>query len=217
MMYQNLRLPCLMVFLSLVVFVNESYANSSDQLSLAKQCSTVSTRLERLDCFDRVFNTPKQDTAVFKNVKPEAWSRGVALEKNRENGRSQALASRSNSESSSDIWLTLPSINQQGSSTILMMSCIDSITRIDLLTNRSIPQARVNISINEQGSTVWKSDDSGFVVSSARGIPAINLMKEVIRSSTLVLHSELTELDGLTFDTKELSTILAPLRQRCQW
>lgn len=206
-----------MVLLSFVVFVNDSYASSNDRLSLAQECSMLSARLERLDCFDRVFNAPEQGSVVLKEVKPEVWSRGMALEKKREHGSSQALISRSEGDSSSDIWLTLPSINQQGSSAVLMMSCIDSITRLDLLTNKSVQEARVNISVNKQESSVWKSDDSGFVVSSARGIPAINLMKEMMLTSTLALHSELTELNGLIFNTKELSTILVPLRQRCQW
>lgn len=98
-----------------------------------------------------------------------------------------------------------------------MMSCINNISHLDLLLHKNIEQARVNISANTFQSSLWRTDDSGFVVSSSRGIFAIDMMKKIASSSNLQLRSDIAVVNGLKFNTENLSKVLIPLRKSCGW
>lgn len=214
MMYQVMLL---FVFFIPFGFINKSNANESTTLLEAKKCSEVDARLERLDCFDNVFNTSAPEIISLEEIKPEIWSRGIELEKNREVGNKKALVSTLSPKNDLDVWVTLPSINNGKNSAILMMSCINNISRIDILLSEKIAQARINLYANSFKSMQWKTDDTGFILSSARGVFAISLMKEISLLPELELRSDVKSINGLKFNTDGLSSILVPLRKRCQW
>ncbi|MEI8630931.1 type VI secretion system-associated protein TagO [Vibrio sp. PP-XX7] len=97
-----------------------------------------------------------------------------------------------------------------------MMSCIDRISRIDLALPQAIPDPRVKLSV-KNATQYWRSDDTGLLLSSGRGIPAIHLMEKIASQKQTVLHSNSTVVDGLVFDTHQLEKALTPLKQRCGW
>lgn len=210
-------LMVIMLFIQLPL-VSKVRADQSALLNQAKECTKVTARLERLDCFDRIFNTSLPDIAALQEVKPEIWSRGIELEKQRANSESLALISTPNTDNPADIWVTLPAIKVDGEvAPILMLSCVDNISRLDLLLRKGVTQARVNISANTFSPSLWRTDDSGFVLSSARGLLAIDLMKKISSSPMIELHSDITTINGLKFNTQNLSKIFIPLRKSCHW
>jgi type VI secretion system protein VasI len=189
----------------------------------AGQCREVKERLERLRCFDRVFKTPVERMHVIQRVRqqaPVSWIRAFdAADKTRQ-GEVMHVVSQGNG-AAGDAWLTLIASNdtsrfEKGQKPILMMSCIHNISRIDLAFPKAIPDARVKLSIGHSAQ-YWRSDDSGLLLSSGRGIPAIGLMKEMIKHRQIVLRSNSASVDGLLFDTSQLSDGLVPLRKRCGW
>ncbi|GLT13678.1 type VI secretion system-associated protein VasI [Vibrio algivorus] len=200
-------------------FVNDVRAEQRLILNEAKACTSITARLERLDCFDRIFNTSLPEITSLKEVKPEAWSRGMAVEQSRIKGDMFPLISNGNGKTSSDIWVTLPAVNhsEDGQNAVLMMSCINNISHLDLLLHKNIEQARVNVSANTFKSSLWKTDDSGFVISSSRGVFAIGMMKSISLSSSLDLSSDIESINGLKFNTENLSKVLIPLRKSCGW
>lgn len=79
--------------------------------------------------------------------------------------------------------------------------------------------AQVGLQINgvEQQSQRWLSDDTGYIFRTGRGLPAIQVMKALIRGDDVRLRSANKAIDGLQFDTRELGSALKPLRQSCRW
>lgn len=207
------------VILFQLFFISDVSAQQSSLLNEAKACTSITARLERLDCFDRIFKTTLPEIALLKEVKPEIWSRGMAVEQQRVKGDLLPLISSGNGSADSDIWVTLPatSHSHDGQGAVLMMSCINNISHLDLLLHKNIEQARVNISANTFKSSLWRTDDSGFVVSSSRGLFAIELMKKISSSSNLQLRSDIDVINGLKFNTENLSEVLIPLRKSCGW
>lgn len=202
-----------------LLFISDVRAEQSLLLNEAKACVSISARLERLDCFNSIFKTSLPEIALLKEVKPELWSRGMAVEQQRVKGDLLPLTSSENESADSDIWVTLPAVShsEDGPDAVLMMSCINNISHLDLLLHKNIEQARVNISANTFQSSLWRTDDSGFVVSSSRGIFAIDMMKKIASSSNLQLRSDIAVVNGLKFNTENLSKVLIPLRKSCGW
>ncbi len=204
-------------------------AEARSNASLVKQaqtCSAIPTRLERLACFDGVFNTPvdADNEQTIANIKPEAYQRAHASEAARSEGEQGFVVRYTDPEDhSKGIWMTATAIPDRGQQRedmpILMLSCIDSISRMELVlpTTTSAGKATVLVSGSFAVTDRWLSDDSGTIMHAGRGIPAINVMKALMSSSGSVLRSELDEIGNLTFDTEGLTSSIRPMRNTCRW
>ncbi|MEZ9177991.1 type VI secretion system-associated protein [Vibrio kanaloae] len=196
------------------LFCTSVFANDStpSQLALAQQCTTVIKRLERLRCFDQAMETPvQQATHPMKLDKPQAWRTAFT-------SALKAQPINVNERHNGDVWLTL-SIPQTNASPspVLMMSCINKISRIELALPIALEAARLEMSVTSGPKQYWRSDDIGVLFSSARGLPAISMMKAMLKSPRLTLRSNSSLVDGLQFDSTDLDSALIPLRQQCGW
>lgn len=211
----------------------------SRTLAAAQQCTQIEQRLERLNCFDHLFQTPVDmagDTDVQRAYRayPSAWKIAFETAHRHEqplNVVVQDADSKGNGSQSADsqgngfqgnAWVTLtaqliPHSLKVNESPILMISCIDNLSRIELALPQPISEARVSIALLDGEPQAWRSDDSGVLLSSARGMPAITIMKMMMQHDKITLHSRLSILDGMQFDTSSLAQAITPLRQRCGW
>lgn len=184
-------------------------------LDRAQLCTTITERLERLSCFDQALNTPKQlPIQSLSDNKPQAWHTAftTALEAQPINVIEQG------DKENGDAWLTLSVAQTQDKpSPVLMMSCINKISRIELALPAVLEDARIKVSVAYGPQQHWRSDDVGVLFSSARGLPAISMMKAMAKNSRLTLRSNSPQIDGLQFDAADLGQALIPLRQRCGW
>lgn len=203
--------------LSGLLICSETEANdrTTSQLKRIQQCSTIVERLDRLSCFDEVMNTPAPlSRQSMADNKPQAWHTAytTALEAQPINVNLQA------ENDDGDAWLTLsmPQTPDQ-LSPVLMMSCINKISRIELALPAALEDARIQVSVTYGPKQYWRSDDLGVLFSSARGLPAISMMKAMIKNPRLTLRSNSPHIDRLHFDAAELGQALVPLRQRCGW
>ncbi|MDC5803557.1 type VI secretion system-associated protein VasI [Vibrio europaeus] len=185
------------------------------QLEKAQQCTSVSERLDRLSCFDEVFQTPTvSNLAVKHDDRPPAWH--TAFESSK--GNEPLNVVEKGTEKEGDAWVTVTAKHADGvPSPVLMMSCINKISRIELALPQAMEDARIRVSVAGGPNQSWRSDDIGVLFSSARGVPAISMMKVMSRESRLTLRSNSPVVDGLQFDTTGLSQALKPLRSRCGW
>lgn len=198
-----------------LLFCSPSFASESaeQRLKQAQQCTAITERLERLNCFDRVMQTPNLHQRVqAKDDKPQAWH--SAFE--------SALASQPinvvQQGDDGDAWLTLSQpLDSDNLSPVLMMSCVNKISRIELALPSELADARIRVSVAYGPEQYWRSDDTGVLFSSARGLPAIAMMKAMSKQSRLVLRSNSPHIDGLQFNAVGLAQALQPLRQRCGW
>jgi type VI secretion system protein VasI len=194
-------------------------------LNQAQQCTKVGERLERLRCFDQLFNTPTQGQAiVIKKQMPATWSRAMDAASKADAQTQMSLNYQGDADAiDGDAWLTLTALNSSTSFSdnakpIMMLSCIDRLSRIELILPQEIPDARVKISLVGSGTTqYWRSDDSGYLLLSGRGIPAIDMMKHMSSDHRSTLRSNSKFIDGLTFNTESLPSVIKALRQRCRW
>ncbi|WP_028022095.1 type VI secretion system-associated protein VasI [Enterovibrio calviensis] len=196
-----------------------------EMLDQAKECAGISGRLERLACFDGVFNTPvmKATKTTFEALKPEAWQRATRSENEREQTSGFVLRYVDVKEPKSGMWMTataLPDREQQRSEMpILMFSCIDNISRVELVlpTITSAGKAAVTTSANASVTQRWLSDDTGSIMRAGRGLPAIEVMSALMSGPRAVVRSDLEAIGNLTFDTSTLKETIAPMRQVCRW
>jgi type VI secretion system protein VasI len=188
----------------------------------ANQCRELTERLDRLSCFDRVFETPVQEAVeqVLLNTSP-SWKRAEEAAKQFSDDQNMVLTEEGEGERS-NAWITLQATNEesrfdQKGKPLLLLSCIDNLSRVELALPSEIPDARVKISLARGTTRYWRSDDSGMLLSSGRGMPAIEVMKDMTRDSRAWLRSNSKSVDGLMFDTSRLSELLPALKLRCGW
>ena len=190
----------------------------------AKLCSSIKARLERLQCYDKLFPAPIEellDTASEKkkNGKPEEWMRAVAsedLRKESEEGFRMNILDENDPETS--VWYTARA-EEKGSDTILQFGCLDKISRVELLLTEPVQEGRITLTVvgGEPFTQQWTADDSGLVLRPGRGIPAIRAMRAMLNARPLVIRSDVEAIDGLTFDNRGLEDMIVPMRTICGW
>lgn len=194
--------------------VNAQEANTY-QWEQVEQCRIIAKRLERLECYDQLFDTPVTlKGQTHEPDKPKVWLLAYP-NSSAENSQAPTL---NESASSEDAWITLSALPQDGvDSPVLVMSCMDEISRVQLALPKPLIDARISVSVAQGQREYWRSDDEGVVFSSAQGLPAIELMKRMAQQRKVTLRSNSEAIDGLQFDTVALQAALRPLRQRCRW
>jgi len=193
-----------------------------EHLQQAQSCTVISDRLARLSCFDHVFKTPLHNViSVTSNVEPFSWRQAMDSFNATQSGEKTHLNLQRKGDRS-NAWLTIGAKNgrrkfPQGRIPVLKMSCIDKISRIEIAMPKEIKEARVRLSLVAGDSRYWRTDDSGLLLTTGRGIPAINQMKRMMREQSVTLRSNDKSIDGLVFETDTLNEALKPLRKRCDW
>ena len=193
-------------------------------LEAAKLCSSIKVRLERLQCYDKLFPTPIEEllepaSEKKKNEKPEEWMRAVASEDLRtdsEEGFRMNILDENDPETS--VWYTARA-EEKGSNTILQFGCMDKISRVELLLTEPVQEGRITLTVvgGEPFTQQWTADDSGLVLRPGRGIPAIRAMRAMLNARPLVIRSDVEAIDGLTFDNRGLEDMIVPMRTICGW
>ncbi|WP_236688264.1 type VI secretion system-associated protein VasI [Photobacterium kishitanii] len=217
-------LPLSLIFVPSLVSAQQ---DSTVMLDRANQCRDIESKLERLQCFDEVFDTPIAvvETLMSRNAVqyPSSWIRAMKSEQNRGDTKGFILNQQDEGNGLSRMWLTATAMNAPLTDTqlgpILMLTCFEKISRIQLILPEPIQAGRVSISI--PGSPVvtqdWISDDSGYLLRSGRGIPAIDAIKAMTSAPQLILRSDIAGIDNLEFDNKNLAEALTPMREICRW
>ncbi|BES73664.1 type VI secretion system-associated protein VasI [Marinobacter nanhaiticus D15-8W] len=192
---------------------------ADDAFMAAQECTQETARLERLACFDAVFETPvhaeAEAQAVMPGRQPNEWLAAYAQETRRtpEDGalRGQGDAGE---------MVTLPALGAVPPRPLLTVRCDNNITHFALMLPKPTSAERVRMTLTS-GATrqaqMWRVRDDGFVVSGGRGLPAIDTIKTLINASSLALAAGESAVDGLVFDLAGLREALGPLRKQCGW
>lgn len=194
-------------------------ASVDDTLAAAHQCTQETARLDRLACFDVVFETPvhaeADAQAVMPGRQPTEWLAAYAQETQRtpEDGalRGQGDAGE---------MVTLPALGAVPPRPLLTVRCDNNITHFALMLPKPSSAERVRMTLASGASRqaqMWRVRDDGFVVSGGRGLPAIDTIKTMVNASSLSLAADESAIDGLVFDLAGLREALVPLREQCGW
>ncbi len=191
------------------------------QLKAARDCVGESARLDRLACFDRVFNTP-----VNRNPAPVAaapgrqspdWRQAYALESQRQPGDGALYR---NAGVRGGQLVTIAALGAVPPRPLLAVQCQNNITELKLMLPHALKRDRVRLTFVTAGASeqqLWRVRDQGLVVSGGRGLPAIRTVKRLAGGLQLQVSSPESRLDGLVFDLAGLNTRLKPLRKACGW
>ncbi|MFC3024444.1 type VI secretion system-associated protein VasI [Vibrio zhugei] len=197
-----------------------SAAPKDTRLKQAQQCSKITGRLERLDCFDKVFNTPINIEQSQGQAYPSAWQRAMKAAHDAGNEQ-RALVTQGEGRGSS-AWIAFTATNAStqfagNAKPVLLMSCMHNLSRVEIALPKPVKDGRIRIAVAGGQEQYWRSDDVGVLMSSARGLPAIRMMKAMTQGPSLTLRSNASFVDGLRFNTRDVATQLSALRDRCGW
>lgn len=200
-------------------------------LQAMNACRIEPASLERLDCYDRLLTPTYPDFSgalVKAQVQGEAWRRAFAQEAQREDHSTQFLTRKTESEPPSMV-ITTPAVGILPPRPVLMFSCIDNITRMQIALPTPLngqPELVLTtekIHINAH----WFLRENDSLLESSRGLPGIDEIKQLFGAKTLTVAfppsaqgtsaNRKTVFPSLTFNISELEKNLAPMRVACHW
>lgn len=224
------------ILLSFVVMLIQpvSFALATDLQAALDECSKITSALERLNCFDKIANTPSiipaTDTGITTNTFRNAAivDRVLKNEESRPKDNLLFLASETpehdpeGNETGIEMIISAPSRGGNAIQGYLAVSCILNITRLQLITLRPIDKQSIRIQLLLDGRpigplTSWQVLESGQVVDAGRGLVAINLLRGLGAGYSLSIKSDDPMFDGMYFDAAGLSEHIRRERQVCHW
>src|SRR5690554_1201099 len=205
--------PVLLVGLTLVT--NAWAETVSGPLGQAQACAAVDSRLERLGCYDALFQRENEAPATA-DPRSALWHAIHAQEAER-SGDDMGVFVR---EGGDDVRISVPALGSVPPRPQLVFACDNNMTRFQLHLPQALTAPRVQLRLLSHGrelEQVWQARDGGYVVSGGRGLPGIATLQQLLNGDELALASDQAVLDGLRFKIKGLRQALQPLREACRW
>lgn len=187
-------------------------------------CRKEPAALERLDCYDRILApVPAQGFAgalVKARYDGESWTRALAQERQRTDNSTELLITRSEGGHPTVI-ITTPAIGSLPPRPVLMFSCVDNITRMQVAL--ASPRRENDIPVKlvtdrSQFRSRWFVRENGSLLEASRGLLGIDEIKQLFGAKTLTLDTGTDSAAGkLTFNIDGLAQTITPLREACHW
>ena len=189
---------------------------AAGQLDAARQCTQESQRLERLACFDAVFETPvaaQVSARPPEEQRPQRWIQVYSQEQSRQPGDGPLYV---NTGDRAGHLVTLAALGAQPPRPVLALQCHNNITELTLMLPEPLDRERVRVGFGA-GEDLWRVRDNGFVLSGGRGLPAIRVAKALSGQGDARIRSSDGRVDGLMFDLAGFREAIRPLRAECGW
>ncbi|OCG49099.1 type VI secretion system-associated protein [Gilliamella sp. Choc5-1] len=194
--------------------------NDKETLNLLAQCAKETSALTRLECYDKILY-PNSKTPLQKEEVPQhspLWFSIVEQEKTRKEDSPYFILNTSNNDS--QILLTTYAIGLQPPRPILAFSCIDNITRMQIVLFNPINHKNTKLKLVTENDVVkanWFVRDNGFIFESSRGLLGIEQIKRILNAKSLTLKSDDPMLNDLVFNVSTLNSSIKVLRTACHW
>ncbi|WP_459208295.1 type VI secretion system-associated protein VasI [Pseudomonas sp. MLB6B] len=186
-----------------------------------QDCPQIVSNLERLACFDRSagtparfaqthWSTPEQDSPTLRRVSAHEADRSP-----------DDLTFRASTVQGEGLMISAPAIASQSPPSYLVISCLQNISRLQLVTGRPIDASRVKVRLHgEQRTTVttiWQVTENGQVLDAGRGLPGIEQIRQLLGAQRVRVESDHPAVDGLVFDAQGLDPLIGEARTTCRW
>ncbi|SUX93007.1 type VI secretion-associated protein, VC_A0118 family [Citrobacter koseri] len=186
-------------------------------------CRQEHAALERLDCYDRILS-PEPDSGfagalVKARYDGEARRWAVEQEKQRQDNSTELLLIRTEGVRPMVI-ITAPAIGSLPPRPVLMFSCVDNITRMQVALTASRQESDIPVTLNTENGQFrsrWFVRENGFLLEASRGLAGIDEIKQLFSAKTLTLVAGSGNAGKLTFNIDGLAQTIAPLRKACHW
>ncbi|CAO3308777.1 MULTISPECIES: type VI secretion system-associated protein VasI [Pseudomonas] len=186
----------------------------------SQDCPRIVSNIERLACFDQAAGTPGfTPHRQWSAQELEAPTlRRVLIH---ETGRApEDLMFRLRSEEGG-LLISAPAIASVAPHPYLIISCVQNISRLQLVTAQPVDASRVQVRLRgERGATVptpWQVMENGQVLDAGRGLPGIEQIKQLIGAHRIHVESDNPAVDGLVFDAQGLDPLIDEARKTCRW
>ncbi|EEU9125102.1 type VI secretion system-associated protein TagO [Escherichia coli] len=145
-------------------------------LQAMQSCRRESAALERLDCYDRLLaplSPSGFDGALVKaGFVGEAWTRATEQEKRREGNTTELLVTQVPGERPTVV-ITTPAIGHVPPRPVLMFSCVDNITRMQVALMHPLDVHDIAVTLNADNRALrshWFVRENGTLLESSRGL-----------------------------------------------
>lgn len=192
-------------------------------LEAMSACRKEPAALERLDCYDRIL-APQSDSGfagalVKARYDGEARKRAFEQEAQRADNSTALLLTRTEGEHPTVV-ITTPAIGSLPPRPVLMFSCVDNITRMQVALSASRQEHDIPVTLKTESGAFrsrWFVRENGFLLEASRGLSGIDEIKQLFGARTLTLETGNGGAGQLIFNIDGLAQTLAPLREACHW
>lgn len=200
-------------------------------LKAMSSCRAEPASLERLDCYDQLLTPVYPDFSgalVRAKVQGEAWQRAFAQEAQRDDHSTQFLTRITEGDRPSVV-ITTPALGSLPPRPVLMFSCIDNITRMQIALPKPLDSQPDMVMTTEKihVDARWFLRENDSLLESSRGLPGIDEIKQLFGAKTLTVTfntsthnasaNKITAISSLTFNISDLDKALGPMRVACHW
>lgn len=208
-------------FIFLAFFsLNSAFAQAQeDEVNLTEQalsqCREEVSQLIRLSCYDQINVENKQTSTFDISAMGDIWRLAVEHEMKRENYTAGFIVTTHNT-GTYPVIMTIPAMGYQPPRPILMLSCIDNITRMQIALPKKQTAGNIQLITDKtQLSSEWFLREDGYLLEASRGIPGIDEIKQLLSSTKLTI--KLANDEQLTFNISGINEEIKPLRSACHW
>ena len=213
--------------LPMLLLVSSAYAGDAPDahstLSAMSNCRREPATLERLDCYDRIL-TPQtsgfEGALVKARYEGEAWKRAFEQEKQRTDNSTALMMTRTEGERPAVI-ITAPALGNVPPRPVLMFSCVDNITRMQVPLTHSLKENDLPVTLSSDTGQLrshWFIRENGMLLEASRGLSGIDEIKWLFGARTLTVDTGTESAAGkLTFNISGLAQTIIPLRDACHW
>lgn len=193
-------------------------------LQAMQSCRRESAALERLDCYDKIL-APIQSQgfsgALAKaSYVGEAWTRAIEQEKQRTGNTTELLITQASGERPT-VTITTPAIGNLPPRPVLMFSCVDNITRMQVAIMQPLNRHDLTVQLNADNRTFsshWFVRENGTLLEASRGLSGIDEIRQILGAKTLTINTGTDSAAGkLTFNIDVLAQVIKPLQEACHW
>lgn len=222
---------------------------ATDAVAAGRSCRTIVSAIERLACFDAEAGTPpatsaqmatpataaataQAPAAAVSTAAPSAIVRVPDIvglvqrnESRRKPDHAGVLLLRVGDAipGQDKVVISAPALAGSEPRPLLAISCLQNISRLQLITAEPLDVSRVNIRVLLDGRPIsdrrpWQVVEDGTVTDAGRGLVAIEQLRHLTRASQqMQLESDHAAFHGLSFDTAALHELMAQQREACHW
>jgi len=223
---------------------------ATDAVAAGRRCTTIVSAIERLACFDAEAGTPPTANAESSASAADAAAADAAAagavvaaapfelvrvpdivglvqrnESRRKADDAGVLLLRVGDAipGQDKVVISAPALAGSEPRPLLAISCLQNISRLQLITAEPLDVSRVSIRVLLDGRPIsgrrpWQVLDDGTVTDAGRGLVAIEQLRHLTRASQQIqLESDHASFDGLSFDTAALDALMVQQREACHW
>ncbi len=233
-----------LALLSTVALVGCDRAHTA--VSADRACTAIVSPQERLACFDAQAGTPAAPAVVAASAPPAKTPAPAAPAavpesakvkrpditllvktneaKRRANDTGLLLMRVPDGLPGQDkVVISAPALGGTAPGPYLAISCLQNISRLQLLTADALPINRAHLRLLLDGRPVsdsrpWQVVEDGTVTDAGRGLVAVEQLRPLTRpAQRLQIESDHAPFDGLVFDVAQLHKQLTQQREACHW